>query len=77
MYSHFHAILSKQSLTAGIVLIVLPNPFFKSKQREKWNYVYSKIGITQRFNFEADEQMSQSGMVEVKEVTYGEGLLRQ
>ena len=32
---------------------------------------------SQRFNSEDTEQTSQSSMVEIKEVTYGEALLRQ
>ena len=44
---------------------------------EKWRYVYRKIDITHGFNFKYTKQTSQSSMVEVKEVTYGEVLLTQ
>ena len=49
----------------------------KSKQREKWRYVYRKIGIIKTLDLEDIKQTSQSSMVEVKEPTYEEALLRQ
>ena len=50
----------------------------KSKQiTRKWRYVYRKIGISQRLNLEDIKQTSQSSMVEVKESTYEEALLRE
>ena len=44
----------------------------QNKQHEKWRYIYRKIGIAKRFNFENIKQTRQSRVVEVKVATYGE-----
>ena len=46
----------------------------ENKKRDKWRYVYPKIGITQSFNIEGTKQPSQIRVVKVKEATYGEAL---
>ena len=49
----------------------------QKKKREKWRYIYRKIGITLRFNIEDTKQISQitdTGGEAKKKTTYGEAL---
>ena len=46
----------------------------QNKKRKKWRYVYRKFDITQKFNIDGTKERSQSRVMEVKKVTYGETL---
>ena len=46
----------------------------QNKKREKWRYVYRKLGITQKFSIEDTKKRNQIRVMEVKKVTYGETL---
>ena len=46
----------------------------QNKKREKWRYVYPRIGITQRFNIKHTKERSEIRVVEVNKATYREAL---
>ena len=46
----------------------------QNKKRKKWRSNYRKSGITQKFNIQDTKGKSQTRVMEVKKVTYGETL---